>query len=279
MEALGEGLGEAIGERLRHDRAVHVVLALERLDRGVEPDARDDGEHPGRGTGSASAAREHRDARHRRIFIDPRDHESIADMTLSVLHRMAAPTIALALLCVGGDAAAHTDGVVAGGFASGVLHPLLGLDHLVAMVAVGLWGAFLGSPAIWLLPVVFPLVMALGGALGIANVPLPAVEIGIASSGVLLGLAVAFGWRAPLALAAVLVGAFAIFHGHAHGTELPAAANPFAYAAGFVLSTGALHLAGVGVGELRRLPHGERAVRAVGAVVALVGTTFLVGSV
>ena len=187
--------------------------------------------------------------------------------------------VALALLTASGTAAAHVEAGAVGGFVSGVLHPLLGLDHLVAMVAVGLWGAFLGRPAIWLLPVVFPSVMALGGALGIAGVPLPAVEIGIAVSGVLLGLAVAVAWRAPLALAAVLVGVFAIFHGHAHGTELPDAANPFAYAVGFVLATGALHLAGIGFGALTRFRRGEWLVRAAGAVVALVGTSFLVGAV
>ena len=215
-----------------------------------------------------------------RIFTSSDDQESATVMMFPIPSRhVATSAFALALVCACGDAAAHTDDVTAGGFASGVLHPLLGLDHLVAMVAVGLWGAFLGSPAIWLLPIVFPLVMALGGALGIAGLPLPGVEIGIASSGVLLGLAVAFGWRAPLAVAAMLVGAFALFHGHAHGTELPAAANPFAYAAGFVLSTGTLHLTGVGIGELRRMRYGERAVRALGAVVALVGAAFLVNSV
>ena len=103
--------------------------------------------------------------------------------------------------------------------------------------------------------------MALGGALGIAGVPMPAVEIGIAASGLLLGLAVALAWRAPLAVAAVLVGAFAVFHGHAHGTELPEAANPVAYSAGFVLCTGALHLAGIAFGELTRLRRGEWLVR------------------
>ena len=194
--------------------------------------------------------------------------------------RLLPAALALAALsALSGTAAAHTDELAAGGFVSGVLHPLLGLDHLVAMVAVGLWGAFLGRPAIWLLPVVFPSVMALGGALGIAGVPMPAVEIGIAASGLLLGLAVALAWRAPLALAAVLVGAFAIFHGHAHGTELPAAANPLAYAAGFVLATGALHLAGIGFGELTRFRRGAWLVRGAGAVVALVGATFLVGAV
>ncbi len=118
-------------------------------------------------------------------------------------------------------ASAHTGEGIDSGFESGFWHPILGWDHVVAMVAVGLWGAFLGSPAIWILPVVFPLVMALGGALGVIGVPLPMVETGIALSGVVLGLLIALAARAPLWVAALIVGIFAIFHGHAHGTELP----------------------------------------------------------
>ncbi|HKA81894.1 MAG TPA: HupE/UreJ family protein, partial [Xanthobacteraceae bacterium] len=124
------------------------------------------------------------------------------------------------LVLVGTSAAAHT-GSASGGFVGGFAHPIFGPDHVVAMVAVGLWGAFLGAPAIWLLPIVFPLVMAGGGVLGILGVPLPGVEIGIALSAVVLGLMVALAARPPLWVAAVLVGAFAIFHGHAHGAELP----------------------------------------------------------
>jgi urease accessory protein len=145
------------------------------------------------------------------------------------------------------------------------------------MVAVGLWGAFLGQPAILILPVVFPLVMALGGALGIVGVPLPAVEAGIALSGVVLGLLVALAVKAPLWVAAVIVGAFAVFHGHAHGTELPEAASASAYAAGFVVATGLLHLAGIALGLLTKLPWGACAVRSVGAVIAAVGAAFLTG--
>jgi urease accessory protein len=171
----------------------------------------------------------------------------------------------------------HSGEGIAGGFLSGFLHPLLGWDHVVAMVAVGLWGAFLGSPAIWLLPVVFPLVMAVGGALGVVGVPLPGVEIGIAGSAIILGLLVAFGARLPLWIAATIVGAFAIFHGHAHGTELPSAANPFAYAVGFVLATGTLHLVGVAFGLLVRWPQGLLAVRAGGCVICAVGLGFLLG--
>ena len=147
------------------------------------------------------------------------------------------------------------------------------------MVAVGLWGAFLGNPAIWILPVVFPMVMALGGAIGVAGIELPAVETGIATSAVILGAMVAFAARPPIWVAAVIVGAFAIFHGHAHGTELPAAANPLAYSLGFVIATGLLHLCGIAFGLLVRWPAGEVLVRAGGGMIALAGVGFLTGVV
>jgi urease accessory protein len=171
-------------------------------------------------------------------------------------------------------ALAHTGGAAAG-FASGFAHPLFGPDHLVAMIAVGLWGAFLGAPAIWMLPVVFPLVMAFGGVLGILGIPFPWVETGIALSAVVLGLMVAFAARPPIAIAAVLVGAFALFHGHAHGTELPSAADAMAYSIGFVVATGLLHLAGIGIGLLTRWPVGTVAVRVAGAAIAVAGVVFL----
>lgn len=184
---------------------------------------------------------------------------------------------ALVLLFSATAAVAHTTEGVTGGFLSGFTHPIFGWDHVVAMVAVGLWGAFLGSPALWMLPVIFPLVMALGGAFGVIGVPLPAVELFIALSGVVLGLMVAFAVRAPLWLAALLVGVFAIFHGHAHGTELPTAANPFAYAIGFVIATGVLHLAGIAFGFLSRVPSGRYVVRAAGVAIAAIGGAFLFG--
>jgi urease accessory protein len=178
-----------------------------------------------------------------------------------------------------GAATAHESTGIAGGFVSGFLHPLFGWDHVVAMVAVGLWGAFLGSPAIWILPVVFPLVMALGGALGVMGVPIPAVETGIAASAVVLGAMVAIAARPPIWIAALIVGVFAIFHGHAHGTELPNAANPLAYSIGFVVSTGLLHLSGIAFGLLVRWPAGKVAVRTVGGAIALAGVGFLTGVV
>jgi urease accessory protein len=172
---------------------------------------------------------------------------------------------------------AHEGEGLAGGFMSGLTHPIYGLDHVVAMVAVGLWGAVLGAPALWILPLVFPLVMALGGAMGVLGIPLPAVEIGIAASGLVLGMMVAFWVKAPIWVAAILVGIFAVFHGHAHGTELPEAANPIAYAVGFVIATGALHIAGIAFGTLNGVKGGSWAVRGAGAVIALAGAAFLTG--
>ncbi|MBL8301451.1 MAG: HupE/UreJ family protein [Ideonella sp.] len=183
--------------------------------------------------------------------------------------------VGLALLAALPLAQAHEGGGLAGGFASGFLHPLLGWDHVIAMVAVGLWGAFLGLPALWLLPVVFPLVMAFGGALGVLGVPLPGVEVGIALSALVLGVMVAGGLRPPLWVAAVLVGVFAIFHGHAHGTELPQAANPIAYSLGFVIATGLLHLGGITFGAATRWQAGRIAVRVAGALIASLGGLFL----
>jgi urease accessory protein len=170
---------------------------------------------------------------------------------------------------------AHTGDVV-GGLVGGLVHPLTGPDHVAAMVAVGLWGAFLGMPAIYLLPVIFPLVMAMGGVLGILGFPLVGIEAGIAVSAVLLGLAVVLAAKPPLWLAAVLVGVFAIFHGYAHGAELPSGADALSYSLGFVVATGALHLAGIAVGLLARWPAGRIAVRAAGGAIALAGIAFLV---
>lgn len=185
------------------------------------------------------------------------------------------PAIAMTFLAVA--AQAHTGEGINSGFASGFWHPILGWDHVVAMVAVGLWGAFLGSPSIWILPVVFPLVMAVGGALGVMGVPLPAVETGIALSGVILGLLIAFAVRAPIWVAAVIVGIFAIFHGHAHGTELPEAFSAYGYAVGFVVGTGLLHMIGIAFGFLTRSEPGKVAVRGAGGLIAAVGAAFLFG--
>ena len=195
-----------------------------------------------------------------------------------------APQIAPLAACIiagatmlSSTAFAHEGTGMAGGFVNGLTHPLFGLDHVVAMVAVGLWGAFLGRPALYLLPIIFPVVMAFGGALGVLGFPLPGVEIGIAGSAIVLGLLVALAARPPIWIASCLVGAFAIFHGYAHGAELPHAANAITYSIGFVLSTGMLHLIGIAFGMLVKMPSGRVAVRGLGVAISLVGVAFMTG--
>jgi urease accessory protein len=173
------------------------------------------------------------------------------------------------------EALGHIQRGEAVGFLSGFEHPISGLDHVAAMVAVGLWGAQLGPPALWVLPVAFPLVMAFGGLLGFIGVQLPGVEYGIAASAILLGSAVAFEWNPPLAVAAALVGVFAIFHGYAHGTELPAGESAALYSMGFVIATGCLHACGIGIGTLHRWPAGAHVLRSLGAAIAAGGAFFM----
>ncbi|WP_416899231.1 MAG: HupE/UreJ family protein [Minwuia sp.] len=194
------------------------------------------------------------------------------------MRRLLVSVIGLAVLAAF-PALAHEGEGVGGGLISGFLHPILGWDHVAAMVAVGLWGAFLGKPAIWQLPVIFPLVMVFGGILGIAGIPIPQVETGIAASALVLGVLVALAVRPPLWVAWIVVGVFAIFHGHAHGTELPGAANAIAYSIGFVVGTGLMHMIGIGFGLLAKWPQGRIAVRAGGGLIALAGLGFLTGAV
>jgi urease accessory protein len=170
---------------------------------------------------------------------------------------------------------AHVHKGEAVSFLSGLKHPISGLDHVVAMIAVGLWGAQLGAPAIWVLPVAFPMVMAMGGMLGLLGVPLPGMEIGIAASAILLGAAVMMELRPPIPLAAALVGFFAIFHGYAHGSELPAGESGLLYSLGFVMATGCLHATGISIGLVHRWNWGQRALRVAGAAIALAGIFFM----
>jgi len=181
--------------------------------------------------------------------------------------------LALALLPT--DAGAHIVKGEAIGFVSGFEHPISGFDHIIAMVAVGLWGAQLGPPTIWALPVTFPLVMAFGGFLGLIGVPLPGSEIAIALSGVCLGAAVLTEWRPPLWVAAAIVGVFGLFHGYAHGHELPPGQNAILYSCGFILATGLLHLTGITIGLLHRWRWGQYALRGAGVVVLGGGLYFL----
>jgi urease accessory protein len=173
---------------------------------------------------------------------------------------------------------AHVESGQAGGFVSGLAHPVSGLDHVVAMIAVGLWGAQLGMPALWFLPVVFPMLMAFGGFLGLIGAPLPGVEIGIAVSAIVLGALVLGRVRLPLVASVAVVAFFAVFHGHAHGTELESGHNALLYSLGFVIATGLLHGVGIAIGLVQRWEIGRQALRGAGALVMAVGVYFLWGA-
>lgn len=170
---------------------------------------------------------------------------------------------------------AHIEQGQAVGFITGLQHPWSGLDHVLAMIAVGLWGAQLGNPALWILPITFPMVMAAGAMMGLLGIPLPGIEIGIAVSAIILGTVVLAEIRPRIVVAAILVGVFAIFHGHAHGTELPAGQNGMLYSMGFVAATGCLHGVGILIGLIHRWPAGRIALRGAGAFIACMGCFFL----
>lgn len=176
-------------------------------------------------------------------------------------------------------ALAHTGATAVSGFAAGFGHPFGGLDHMLAMVAVGLLAAALGGRWLWALPATFLAVLVAGGIAGMAGLPLPAVELGIKGSVLVLGLAVVAGRACPAPLAAAFVAVFAFFHGHAHGTEMPATAGAFDYGFGFVVATAALHLTGIGIGLASGLLP-ERPGQAVrqtgGAAIAALGAILLV---
>jgi urease accessory protein len=183
--------------------------------------------------------------------------------------------LAAALASLPSSAWAHAQEGKASGFLTGFLHPISGWDHVLAMIAVGVWGAQLGAPAMWLLPVAFPMVMALGGTMGLLGIPLPGTELGIALSAIVLGAMVLAEARPPLWVAAAVVAVFAVFHGHAHGTELPPGEDGLLYSAGFVVATGCLHGVGITIGLVHRWAGGRLALRAVGAIVALAGVFFV----
>jgi urease accessory protein len=196
-------------------------------------------------------------------------------MTLRVSPSLLLIGSVVAVLLWPARALAHAQGGEAAGLVGGLLHPISGADHVLAMVAVGIWGAQLGRPAIWLLPVTFPMVMALGGMLGLMGVSLPGVEVGIATSAIVLGAMVACEVRPPVWVAAVLVGVFAVFHGYSHGTEVAPGTNAIVYSIGFVIATGCLHAVGIGVGLICRWRSGRRALRVMGIAVAVTGLWFL----
>jgi urease accessory protein len=176
---------------------------------------------------------------------------------------------------------AHTGHGDVGGLAQGFAHPIAGLDHILAMVTVGIFAWQIGGRALWLVPASFVAIMAVGGVLGVAGTGVPFVELGIALSVVVLGAVVAAGVKAPPALAMGVVGFFAIFHGHAHGAEMPGDASALAYGAGFVAATALLHLGGIGLGVAvgkAGEKYGALVVRAAGGVITLAGLGLLGGT-
>jgi urease accessory protein len=185
---------------------------------------------------------------------------------------------ALAAALAAAPAAAHT-GHGLEGFAAGFAHPFGGVDHLLAMVAVGAWAAQQGGRAVWMLPAAFVGVMAIGGILGFAGLPLAGTESVILASVLVLGAMIAAALRPPLWIAAPFVGAFALFHGLAHGAELPAAANMPAYAAGFIAATALLHAAGIALAFALRAGKPRLALRALGAAQIGAGVLLVAGAI
>ena len=200
---------------------------------------------------------------------------------MKISARLSAPIAAFAVALAPAIASAHTGIGATTGFLHGFWHPIGGIDHVLAMVAVGLLAAQIGGRALWAVPATFVAIMAAGGTLGMAGVALPAVEVGIALSVLVLGLVVLAGRRWPLGLAMALVAVFAVFHGHAHGSEMPVDASGLSYGLGFMLATALLHLAGIGLGiGLGRLAatEGGRLIQASGAAIALAGVVLLAGA-
>jgi urease accessory protein len=190
--------------------------------------------------------------------------------------RNTALVAASLVLALTGAAEAHTGHGATSAFTAGFAHPFGGFDHLLAMVAVGLWAGLRGGPALWAWPASFVGAMVLGGALGMAGIGLPLVEQGILGSVIVLGLAAALALRPSLGLGAGLIALAGLLHGHAHGTEVPADASGFAYAVGFALATTLLHAAGV-AGTLAATRFSlPLAARSAGALTAVAGVVLVV---
>ena len=202
---------------------------------------------------------------------------------ISTMKKYFLPLMTFGLVAIGATAAlAHPGHLPANGFWHGAEHPLTGLDHILAMFAVGLWAAQLANlrdnkKALWMVPAAFVSMMAVGGALGISHlVQLPLLEIGIAASVLILGVLIAAAVTLPLPVSAMIVGCFAIFHGFAHGAEMPATASGLSYGAGFIAATIGLHAAGIGAGMLTQRGISPKLLRYSGAAIALAGIMLLV---
>lgn len=182
----------------------------------------------------------------------------------------------LTLLLFSGSTLAHTFAASGAGFSEGFAHPIGGLDHLLAMVAVGLWASQIDSRMLWRMPAAFIGMMTVGGWLGMAGLPVPAAELGVTGSVVLFGLLIALAPRMPVWLGMVIVGLFAVSHGYTHGAEMPQAASPFLYTLGFTFATALLHMIGATIGMAGRQGLRARVIRAGGAAIAASGAWLLV---
>jgi urease accessory protein len=190
------------------------------------------------------------------------------------MKRIQAVTISILIAAISSGAQAHT-GFSANGFTHGFMHPISGLDHTLAMIAVGLWAAQLASNgskrAVWLVPLSFVSMMVIGGILGISGIELSFVEQGILASVLVLGALVLAGVRLPITASAATVGVFALFHGHAHGAEMPATSSGLTYALGFAFATALLHASGIALGLIAQRRLSSLALRVAGAAVTLGG--------
>ena len=194
--------------------------------------------------------------------------------------RKLIPAAALSVLAATAPAMAHTGVGATHGFVHGFMHPVSGVDHILAMVAVGLFAAHLGGRALWLVPATFVAIMAAGGAIGMSGLGIPYVETGIGLSVLVLGLVLMARIGPPVGVAMGLVGFFAIFHGHAHGAEMPADASGLAYGLGFIAATALLHAAGVGLGVVLGKAGSQVSTplaRVGGGAMALAGVGLLAG--
>ncbi len=193
--------------------------------------------------------------------------------TIRLLSKSLAPIVSVFFIQT-----AYAHSVQGGGLVNGLMHPVFGPDHLLAMVAVGILSVQIGGKAIWTVPATFLIFMLIGGILGIEEIPFPAVETGIAASVLVLGATIALARKVPALLAMIFVGLFGAFHGYAHGMEMPTVAEPALYASGFIISTAGLHIAGVLIGLIsHRIPYGNIILRIIGAWIAAIGVYILWG--
>lgn len=197
-------------------------------------------------------------------------------MMKKILHPTVSKCLLGLLMLASNFAEAHVGIATASGWAQGMSHPLLGLDHLCAMLAVGVWASQLGGRAVWGLPLTFVSVMVLGGWLGMAALPLPFVEGGIALSLLGLGVFITRAQRVSLWLSALMVGGFAVFHGYAHGAEMPSDASGLSYAMGFMFTTSLLHIAGIMLAQALMKLGRPQGVRGLGVLLALMGVYWVV---